>query len=415
MIEDIFYSFPVINISQLQTGIVVLGKITFTQLMHIHVLSVRKESLIDPFGNTIPKKKIKYEEEFQRRLNISKLNKIKNYLTLEFESLKKGKSIGLFPSSLILAFQLDEDYDSDKLNDKYLKEKYTKVLKTCFINKERTYFYVPKNKALCLIVDGQHRLYGVKKFYESLVNVDEKKIIEAFEFAATFLLDFDVYQLGKIFATVNFTQKPVNRSLYYDIFGSIPDTEKNDIKLAHDLALHLNNYELSPIKDMIKMLGTGYGLFSQAFFVEKMLIHFRENGVWEYIYIDYLNDGDIYKILPIFMRIYLECIKDAYEPAWPNKIKRNGELVYSVFSYDFILCKTTGLGAFFRLIKNIFPLIQKKPEELWHEIIFKVLSKITKEEANVIFSKEGNFGEAASEGLQVKLYKYLKEELKLQK
>jgi hypothetical protein len=31
------------------------------------------------------------------------------------------------------------------------------------------------------------------------------------------------------------------------------------------------------------MLGKGYGLISQAFFVEKILDHFKNNGVWEKI------------------------------------------------------------------------------------------------------------------------------------
>lgn len=54
-------------------------------------------------------------------------------------------------------------------------------------------------------------------------------------------------------------QKPVNRSIYYDIFGSAPG-ELSEIKLAHDLTLHLNNNENSPIRGMIKLLGRGNGL-----------------------------------------------------------------------------------------------------------------------------------------------------------
>ena len=195
------------------------------------------------------------------------------------------------------------------MNEKFLNEKYFKGLSTTFINEDQTKLYIPKSHRIALIVDGQHRFYGLKRFYNSLKTSEDKQIIEDFEFPITFLIGFDIYQVGKVFATVNFTQKPVNRSLYYDIFGSVPDIERNDIKLAHDLALHLNNNDESPIQGMIKMLGTGYGLFSQSFFVEKMLMHFKEGGAWEGIYADYLDRGEQYKKLPEFMKEYYKTHK----------------------------------------------------------------------------------------------------------
>src|SRR5690606_14988011 len=113
-----------------------------------------------------------------------------------------------------------------------------------------------------LIVDGQHRLAAMLKLYEDassdkirigryslqqkypdLTNNIVQNRLTSFELNCTLLIGFDLWEQGKVFADVNFNQKPVNKSLYYDIFGSYPDPDKNDIFLAHMLALHLNNNE----------------------------------------------------------------------------------------------------------------------------------------------------------------------------
>lgn len=406
-----FFKINVMKIRQISTGIVLIGKLQFKQLLTIHRLTERKESIIDPFEE----KKIvleKADDEFQRQLSPNKLNKIRDYLSEQFELLKQDKALGLFPTAMIVALDHDIDYDQDKLDEKLLESLYYDKLSSCFINADNSVLFIPTNKRIGLIVDGQHRLYGLKKFYESLQKEEDKKFIEEFEFPTTFLIGLDIYQLGEIFATVNFNQKPVNRSLYYDIFGSVPETEKNDIKLAHDLALHLNNNEKSPIKDMIKMLGKGYGLFSQSFFVEKMLIHFKNGGVWEKIYADYMNNGNEYRKLPIFMKTYLECVEEAYISAWPTQVDRNGRFVYSPYGYEFILCKTTGMGAIFRLIREIYPLVENLPEKEMHDKILGILNGI-KDEYKNIFSKNGGFGEGGGEGLQNKLYRLLKLKLRL--
>lgn len=407
-----YFELDVIKIGQFQAGTVFVGKLKFSELSRIYRLTERKESLLDPYGD----KSVDFamaDEEFQRHLNPSKLNKIAKFLKEQYEQSAEKKEIGFFPTSIIIALDHDVDYEPAKLNDTVLKGMYSKELLSCFSNEGNTKLYIPRNEKIALIVDGQHRYYGVKKFYESLSEESDKEAIKDFEFATTFLLGFDMYQLAEIFATVNFEQKPVNRSLYYDIFGSIPNTERNDIRLAHYLALHLNNNAESPIRSMIKMLGRGDGLFSQAFFVGKMLMHFREKGVWEPIYADYLRDGREHKKLPIFMKKYLESVKESYSLAWPKLIEKEGRFVYSAYKYDFILCKTTGMGAIFRLIKDIYPKVKDLEEDKMGRKISEIFCRILDEEAEKIFSKEGKFGGTGGEGLQVILYKFLKKELGL--
>jgi DGQHR domain-containing protein len=306
------------------------------------------------------------------------------------------------------------DKDEVILTEKIIQDSYKPKLDCCFylLDKDPDIYklFIPDNSETTLIVDGQHRFVGTKQLYSSLVDENTKKIVEDFEFIITFLVGFDIYEVGQIFATVNFNQKPVNRSLYYDIFGSAPQTDRegnlqNDIRLAHDLALHLNNNETSPIKSMIKLLGKGYGMFSQAFFVEKMLRVFR-TGIWNDYLIDYVNNGEDYKIIAKFMKAYFSAILEAYPSSWPKKITKGDDLVYSSYYYEFILCKTTGLGAYFRLIKFIYPKVADKPED-YKKNILTIFSKLSNTEASELFSKFGPYGGSGSEGLQDKLFRHL--------
>jgi len=403
-----FFKIIALEVLQLnsKTGAVFTGRITFRELLTIHRLTERKESLIDPFGDS-KIKKIVDDEEFQRHLNNNKLIDLGKFLESEFEDINNSKII--FPSSVIISLDLNEN-NTNTLNESDIDSFYEKDLNSCFvINKENiSEIFIPKNERICLIVDGQHRFYGLKKFYDSIKDKDKKEKILDFQFITSILLGYDTFQVAEVFANVNFNQKPVNKSLYYDIFGSSVKV-KNEIQLAHFLALHMQNNDDSPLQGMIKLLGKGYGLFSQAFFVEKLLIHFKENGAWNELYEDYISNGESYLEIPKFLKAYFMAIKDNYENCWPRKVEREEGLVYSAFKYEYVLCKTTGMGAFFRLIRDIFPLTKNlKDEKSIYNKCTEIFSKISIQEADRLFSKEGEYGKGGSEGFQIRLYKDLK-------
>lgn len=409
-----FYKVDVINISQTpdNTGGVYTGKITFEQLFTIHRLTERKESTQDPFGG---KKKVNYQEvddeEFQRHLSDRKLGQIKTYL----EELLHTNTATVFPSAVIISLDINEN-NSDNLSYQEIENEYSPELNSCFLienqlTPELKTLFIPKNKRICLIVDGQHRFYGLKRFYES-AKPEIQSRINKFEFITTILIGFDPFQVGQVFANVNFHQKPVNRSLYYDIFGA-SSTDKNEIQLAHYLVLHLQNSLESPLEGMIKLLGKGYGLFSQAFLVEKMLIHFSTNGVWNELFNDFRSNGKKFLNIPDFIKMYFRSIEFNYDNCWPRKVERDGKLVYSSFEYDYILCKTTGMGAFLRLIKDVYPLMADLSHESQRKKLDNIFSKINKSTAEELFSKKSEYGGAGSEGLQLKLYNNLKYRLDL--
>ena len=420
-LDDKYIILDMVQVSQLQSGIVFTGKMKFGQLNQIYKLTERRESVDDPFGNST----IIYDNntDFQRQLSQKKLKEIESYLKDEMQQRKAGKSLAMFPSSLILYnrasepddLKLDTNADEQAINSQVIHDSYSTTLDCCFYlqspQKADLYqLFIPKNRGITLIVDGQHRFIGTQRFYQSLPQ-ELRDEVENFEFIVTYLVGFDLYEVGQIFATVNFNQKPVNRSLYYDIFGSAPQTDRdgklqNDIRLAHDLVLHLNNNDTSPIKSMIKLLGKGYGLFSQAFFVDKMIRYVFKSKIWDSFLTDYLNGGTEYRVIAKFMKAYLAALSEAYPSAWPTKIKKDEVLVYSSFAYGYVLCKTTGLGAYFRLIKDIYPLVSYDSNNFKLNIL-NIFHKISDDDAKVLFAKTGSYGGAGSEGLQDKLYRAL--------
>lgn len=401
-----------LQISQLKsgTGGVFTARLTFDQLYKIHRLTERKESLHDPFGLKKDKNDKIEDDEFQRHLSPGKLSEIKKYVGLEFAN---SDTKIIFPSAVIISLDLNED-NSEEMSQENIESLYSPLLQSCFVVNAGNSFkkiYIPKNNKISLIVDGQHRFYGFKKYYDTLDSGDKTKF-EKFEFITTILVGFDSYQIAQVFANVNFHQKPVNRSLYYDIFGST-STDRNEIQLAHFLALHMQNNIESPLLNMIKLLGKGYGLFSQAFFVEKLLIHFDQNGIWRDLYLDYKNNGERFLTISVFMKLYFSSVSYSYSSCWPEMVVRDGKYVYSSYAYQYILCKTTGMGAILRLINDIYPHTIGKSNEEIKIVLDSIFSRINRREAENFFSRNGEFGGAGSEGLQLKLYKKLKYKLNL--
>lgn len=444
--KENFIILPVQRIEQANNGTVFIGKIRFEDLREVYKYTERVEDTdTTEFGlpNIELNEKVRKEtEEFQRELDPKRVNGIASYILTAL--VLKNDHFALFPTSMILynrCLENDElinpKYDNDgELTEETILSSYSKEMSSCLYRKKiidgNEYYtlYVPKNPNITLVVDGQHRLESlialdkkIKNEYEKLLkpyidkgyDISKDGLLDSinkFEFIITYLVDFDIYNVGKIFADVNFKQKPVNKSLYYDIFGSIPnytdDDAENEIKLAHNLTVYLNNNAGSPLKDKIKLLGKGDGFLSQAFFVDKYrrFAMNPKNGVWNR-YTSMYRVGDTgYSILGEFMIAYMQSIETSLKEFWPSEsIKRardykNGNVL-----------KTTGMGALLRLIKNIFPKIENENKEKWREILVQEFSKLSEEDKQRLFGPEGDFFGAGSESMQGKLYNQLKAKL----
>lgn len=221
---------------------------------------------------------------YQRRIDMTRIRQIEDFIIDSILDEKDNIILAtLFPSSMILAINDDNETTSKGNEVKHIEGD----SESCELSINNNVF----------IVDGQHRMMAMRRVYErlnknnsGLIEEDRKYVlryIENYKFNCVILVNYDLWEQGQVFVNVNFKQKPVNKSLYYEIFGSKYSENKDDWKrnttyLAHCMAKTLNEHADSPYRGQVKMLGTGKGFISQAFIVESLLKNFRKNGIWEY-------------------------------------------------------------------------------------------------------------------------------------
>jgi DGQHR domain-containing protein len=124
-------------------------------------------------------------------------------------------------------------------------------------------------EAMARIIDGQHRVAGLKDFEGP-----------DFDVIVTVFVSIDVAEQANIFATVNLAQTKVNKSLAFDLFALAQS--RSPQKTCHDIAVALDQSSNSPLNSRIKRLGVATdGRFNetitQATFVEALMKYISSN------------------------------------------------------------------------------------------------------------------------------------------
>jgi DGQHR domain-containing protein len=209
-------------------------------------------------------------------------------------------------------------------------------------------------KEIAKVLDGQHRIEGLKKYIGS----------DEFQVNVVIFVDIDLPQQAQIFSTVNLAQTKVNRSLVYDLLEL--SKSRSPQKVCHNIAVGLDKTEGSPFYKKIKRLGVATtGRFdetiTQATFVQ---------GLLKYISRDPMADRDLYLkgITPhksdkeesyklIFRNMfidqkdtdiantiwnYFEAVQDRWPEAW-NSSERG-----------MMLNKTNGFNGLVRFLRNAY-------------------------------------------------------------
>ncbi|MEJ0091337.1 MAG: DGQHR domain-containing protein [Limisphaerales bacterium] len=161
------------------------------------------------------------------------------------------------PNSIILAVNVDLD-EAD-------------VIVTARKESDMVEIILPRDGSSAVILDGQHRVAALRYLDAAVRN--------NFQVVVTFLVGVPFYQQAEIFAIINGKQKPVNKSIIYDLFGYAPIDASKEERLYEGLmavsrfcshvARILNSIKESPWMGKIKMRGPGdEGVISQAAVVE---------------------------------------------------------------------------------------------------------------------------------------------------
>lgn len=337
-------------------------------------------------------------QPYQRRIKEDRIKDIKKFIRFAILNENKGEQVSvIFPTAMLLATRIERTF------------KMFETVSLFEIIDQMEDFYV---------VDGQHRLEAMQELYkdvtETLFPTDDDKAIKQYldhyVFNCTILLNFDLWEQAQVFADVNFNQAKVNKSLYYSIYGmnyskNPSDWNRNYIFIAHSLVKFINNFETSPLKECIKMLGTGKGFISQAFMGEALMPLIRSpRGIW-FVDPQVLTEKPNYRYMAVELLSYFQAVKTVLNEYWP---KDNVHIS--------ILCKTTGIGALVRLMSYLHQ--SKMSEDLkislrknysptvlpqYTEFVIPYLEKLLPV-AKDLFGLKGSYAGTGGKGLEHQLF-----------
>jgi DGQHR domain-containing protein len=179
-----------------------------------------------------------------------------------------------------------------------------------FAHKEIT---IPITPYSAQIIDGQHRLAGLEEAIRVNKKIGEQKIL------ITVCLGLSTQEAARIFVNINSEQRPVPKSLIYDLFGEVEDNENHETNRAVDIATELNENSDSPYFGLIKFPGklkgpTGVDLSSVVSALKKSL---EPSGVFPSHNLTNLQNQKMVVLN------YFTAIKSFYdkEELWENKAK----------------------------------------------------------------------------------------------
>lgn len=386
-------SSPFIKVEQ-PIGDLYVCVLTVNEILSISKIITRRESNKNGFQRSLDKNRVKSIADFSTQFN------------------------AVFPTSIILAgpgFNVT-------INDNMIK-----------INNEIS--EIDK----FVVVDGQHRLFGLKEAGQSEM-----------ELTVTFLFDITLEQSIHVFSSINSNQKPVPKSLIYDLYGNL-ETRSLE-KVSHIIAKEMNSDYKSPFYKKLKMLGTkesadmitgklefqsinedeidftsNYFLkndskplpsLSQGIFVD-LLINFisnnrdRDNNALlnnmelpysneeKLIFRQFFRDEEDHYIY-LILRNYFNAAKEVFSNEWDNK--------------QSIISKTTGFTALMNLLaNNIFPKAKAADDYSKKFFVEKlqtlpainnyIIDKYRDGERTQLFFTNDNFG--SSRSAAIKLYNWL--------
>lgn len=109
--------------------------------------------------------------------------------------------------------------------------------------------YIPVVNGCAQLLDGQHRLEGLKEAIKVDASIAKKEVL------VSMVIGLETKEAAKIFININSEQKPVPKSLIYDLYGVTEDSKNFPIIRSGDIAKELNENINSPYYNLIKYPG----------------------------------------------------------------------------------------------------------------------------------------------------------------
>lgn len=155
-----------------------------------------------------------------------------------------------FPNSIIIATNHDQRSGLNIGENEYITSETNDISSMWSIDKKDDGSFelkIPSNKKLAAIIDGQHRLFSFARA--------NPKAMKDMNLLCSVFIDLPKAYQAQIFATINSTQKSVNRSQTFELFGyNISEEEERywtPDKLAVYFTRKLGTNDNSPLKGKI--------------------------------------------------------------------------------------------------------------------------------------------------------------------
>lgn len=282
-------------------------------------------------------------EEFERPENKRRITEIARFLEEE--------EYPLFPNTIIVTCYLINDEISIPIGtpiEELIRENQLKLsyLREDAENPDKAYLYIPNKPESVLVIDGQHRLRGLEEANE--------EVRKDYEILVSFMLGFPRAVVAELFYTINYTQRPVNKSLLYDLMGEF-SYELDEITFMHEIVRVLNAVDRSPFYRRIKMLGVverdatpeikAKMTISQAFLIDYLVNTISKDAMrsntYPPIFLYYYQDEKKHPYIIRFLANYFQAIRGIRNSDWENPAES-------------IICNSIGVGALIRVMHFIF-------------------------------------------------------------
>lgn len=327
-----------------------IGKLGWQDLLeiaHADIRKIQEESLrSDSFDSYLG---------IQRELSPSRISEISEYVRTQDAT---------FPTSIILSIKsssiISKQIEVGLKNEYGDNEQDNEIVKNVIIDEKRQIIKIRKVKEIASILDGQHRIEGLREGFENYL------FSQDFEFNITLFIDMDIDDQAQVFSVINKAQTKVNKSLVYDLYEFTKVNSPQ--KTAHDIVRILNKNEKSPFYKKIKILGVAndkdHETIAQATLAELIIDYITANPIIDRDQIRrkrnvaikkiglsystkdderrifrsmFINEKNEYIINILWM--YFSAVKKRWPKAWDNSS---------------LLSKSTGVIACMRFLRPLF-------------------------------------------------------------
>jgi len=311
----------------------------------------------------------------QRAISEKRIKEISQYVTTMDAT---------FPTSVILHINSESYYKNGNLisdYDEILTSESYEIETNISLIENSNLLEIRKNDQVAKILDGQHRIEGLK----SAVEKDPLffKDIQ-FQINVTIFVDLDIDDQAQIFSVINKAQTKVNKSLVYDLYEYAK--YRSPQKTAHDVVRLLYKKENSPFYRKIKILGTARfketETITQATIAELIISYITDNAMRDRDALKRkgsalfsskkgieIGSQSILKKRPlrkmfvekddagIFLNI--NNFFDAARNKWPQAWDNHGNVLDNN-----ILNKSTGIIALFRVFRDVYNSLSNTYQEV---------------------------------------------------